>query len=60
MTPSDEIMAAVEAVVPFESMMALEVLAGGMSRESMAAMPRGGVAGRRDGKNDRDPDESNR
>jgi hypothetical protein len=45
MTSWAEIMAAVEAVVPFESMMALEVPAGGMSRESMAAMPRGGIAG---------------
>src|SRR5213078_3353280 len=44
-TPSVEIMAAVEAVAPFESMMAFEVPAGGMSRESMAAGPRGGIAG---------------
>jgi len=45
MTPSVEIMAAVEAVVPFESMMTFDVPAGGMSRESMAAMPRDGIAG---------------
>jgi hypothetical protein len=44
MTPSVEIMAAVEAVVPFESMMTFEV-PGGMSRESLAAMPRGRIAG---------------
>jgi len=44
MTPSVEIMAAVEAVVAFESMMTFEVPAGGMSRESLAAMPRGGIA----------------
>jgi len=45
MTPWVEITAAIEAVVPFESMMAFEVPAAGMSRESMAAMPRGGIAG---------------
>ena len=37
-------MATVEAVVPFESVMTFEVPAGGMSRESLAAMPRGGIA----------------
>jgi hypothetical protein len=45
MTPSVEIMVPFEAVVPFESMMAFEVPARGMSRDSRAAMPRGGVAG---------------
>src|SRR3989449_7248981 len=44
MTPSVEIMATVEAVVPFESVMTFEVPAGGMSRESLAAMPGGGIA----------------
>ncbi len=45
MTPSVEITATVEAVMPFESMMAFEVPADGMSRESMSAVPRGGIAG---------------
>jgi len=45
MKPSVEIMAAVEAVVLVESMMTFEVPPGGMSRESIAAMPRGGIAG---------------
>jgi len=44
MTASVEIMTAVEAVVPVEPMVAVEVPAGGMSRESGAAMPRGGMA----------------
>jgi hypothetical protein len=44
MTPVIEITMAVEVVVPFESTMAFEVPACGMSREPMAAMPRGGMA----------------
>src|SRR2546428_12797372 len=44
MTPSVEIMATVEAVVPFESVMTLEVPARGMSTESLAATPRGRIA----------------
>jgi len=60
MKPSVEIMAAVETVVPLESMMAFEVAAGGMSRESMTTMPRGGIAGWCGGKNDRESDESDR
>ena len=59
MTPSVEITAAVEAVVPFEST-AFEVSAGRSSREPVAAMPSGGMAGRCGGKNDRDPNESDR
>jgi hypothetical protein len=60
MTPVIEITMAVEVVVPFESTMAFEVPACGMSREPMAAMPRGGMAWSCGGKNDRDPDESDR
>jgi len=53
-------MAAVETVVPLESMMAFEVAAGGVSRESMTTMPRGGIAGWCGSKNDRESDESDR
>jgi hypothetical protein len=45
MTPSVEITAPVETVVPFESRMACEVRASGVSRGPVAVMPRGGVAG---------------
>jgi hypothetical protein len=45
MTPSVEITAAFEAAVLVESTMAFEVPACGMSRESVAALPPGGVAG---------------